>query len=557
MASHTGILSPVPEYLEFANRSVNISDYVAEFGGIWESEKPSVGTFNQAPSMQVGQQSQGVLVDSFLTDYYNHIFIYPATIDFGYILSEASETFVIWNAYFVSKTCSDIIQTGMEDVTLDGLVAPFTLKSLQHIEYTVTATPIGDSILIYAFIHFYFETDIVQEHITGERVVLFAWKPLLEPAMQESLEWLTNIITTRNGYEQRIALRKNARQSYRFSTFFKTERQQAMFDAILFDRQKLVWGLPIWPEKVMHNGTINAGTLTIVADFMNADFRDSSFAVLWKSETDFETVKVLTVTDSLMTLGSATTKSFSGEFLIMPVRLAQISSKITKKNSPDRDSLVQTLNFAVVDNAQITGYSATATYNGAPVLNRPSYADDDQDTITDSDILVTDYSTGKFTLLSDSEFNISTTSYQFKNFTKAACWTFKQFLHYLLGRQNTVWIPTYKDDLFLVSFLYDGDTSLRVENAGFTKYMGLNAMRTHLAFTFPNGIQLYRRITGISIDGDEELIGIDTALGLDLYPGDCMISFMELHRASSDIIEINWNVAGQNDARFNFQRVVE
>jgi len=86
--------------------------------------------------------------------------------------------------------------------------------------------------------------------------------------------------------------------------------------------------------------------------------------------------------------------------------------------------------------------------------------------------------------------------------------------------------------------------------------MGLNALRTNLAFIFSDGSMLLREITGISeVDDDEEQISIDSSLGQEIAVGGCMISFLDKYRLTDDKVEIEWEHAGWNTNELDWVRV--
>ena len=154
--------------------------------------------------------------------------------------------------------------------------------------------------------------------------------------------------------------------------------------------------------------------------------------------------------------------------------------------------------------------------------------------------LLVDFKTGDFGFFSDSDFNISLQSHLFYKDTKADCWDFRKFIHSLLGQIGTFYVATHKDDMVLAQGFGSSDTSFNIENIGLADNMGVNDLRTDLAFIFPSGTQLYREVTGITKSGTEEIITIDSSLGLAVDPGDCVISWLDKMRLAEDEIEFVW-----------------
>jgi len=396
-------------------------------------------------------------------------------------------------------------------------------------------------------------------------MAIFAFPPQIE--VKESLEWLTDVIMPEDGIgsEQRISTRPIPRQFFMYSVPLKTEKEQSRFDAFMFGYQKTTWDLPIWTEKVSHTATITAGAMTITVDTTNADFRDDGYAIIWKSLTECEKVSIDTVADGSLTLSVAVVSTYTGDKFIMPCRTAQITDVVKRTNEEAGFSVAQ-VTFAVKDNILLTGYVADETYTavdtGSSELSVISTGSvigiQDKDYSSDSDSIVQDYSTGDFDYFSDSEFNLIGQNWTFYNDTRAKCWDFRLFLHSLKGRQGSCWIPTYKNDLTQVETIGAADVVFSVENIELADNMTFNNLRTHLAFIFTDGTIICREIEDIeeSTSGYEE-ITIDSALGLEVEVGDCKISFLDLCRQASDVINIDWLEPNKNSVNQVFMAVVE
>jgi hypothetical protein len=508
---------------------------------------------NNLPIEMLERDFDGIKTLTFLDDYYYRVHVVPASFEFGAILAEVQDEFLVWNAHFEDKTCTVINQVNGDEIELAGLTAPFTLQSLGHTTYTITV-PVEGSPQFETTLTFDFGVDdqpVVT--ITGTRVTLFPYKPLLP--VNESLEWLTDILQAKDGSEQRISVRQIPRQGFRVSCRFESHQDQARLDALLFATQKRTWGLPIWPEAVLHTATITAGATTITVDTTNADFRDDSMAVIWKSESENEVVRIDTVAAGVLNLQTPVAGTFTGSKFILPCRITQMNTSISRKDAPGSGSSAD-FSFVIRDNVLLTGYAAATTYKSLSVLTQATYVSGgEQDKTSDADIIIADYETGAFDIYSDNLFNKNSQAHLFRNFTKAAAWDNRKFLHSLLGQQGVVWIPSFKDDMVLTDTIAPTDTAFNIQNVGLAEHMGLNALRTHLAFIFTNGTILFREIMGITESGVEEIVSIDTALGVEVPVGGCKICFLDKYRLSSDRVDIKWQHMGWNQCGVQFLRV--
>lgn len=492
----------------------------------------------------------GTKVDSFLDDYYYRIHISPAAIAFGPIASPAEETFIVWNAWFETKNCTAVTEDDPTEYTLDPEADPFTLVSLAWETFTVSVTETG-SVEFDCTIIFTFPGEEPYISLTGTRVAVFPFAPSIP--MMETLEWKTDIMTSKDGSEQRMILRPIPRQGFRFDVMLKNEQEQAILDALMFLWAKRNWGVPVWGEWVEHTDNISAGDTTINLDTTNADFRDDSYAIIWQTYDSYEAIKIETVAAGSLTLEKAVLNNWSGVKVIMPLRIAYMLSPSNWNVNADGVGNFS-CSFTVTDNYLLETYVAPETYNSLPVLEASLEAGG-LDNQVDSDAKFTDYELSKYTMFSDSDFNIYVQQHVFRKITKADIWAFREFLHSLYGRRGTCWIATDKEDFRQTQVLGAAETEMRVANVGWARNMALNDLRTHIAFIFPDGARYYRQITGLTQSGDEDIVGIDSALGIEVQPGDCVICILDKCRLTEDKVEIEWQEPFRIQSRINFTRV--
>ncbi len=386
------------------------------------------------------------------------------------------------------------------------------------------------------------------------------WRP--HDGILETLEWKTSILKAFNGTEQRIKSRQSPRQFFKLRFLFGTDKKNSQYEAMLFSRQKETWLIPVWSEFVEHTTDINMHDTTISVDTTFADYRPNNKALIWKSETEYEFVAIASVTDSLLTLDPsyAIQCDFTGDKLIMPVRTAYMVSQNRKSKTNSPVAFVDAV-FAVTDNTDIAGYAQADSYDSLNLLIVPAFMEGVHLESSDADSITLDYGTGVFSVVSDSIYNFLSQSHVFYNDTKQAAWEFRQFLYSLDGRQKTVLIPTFRDDLAQVSSINiePSDTSVTIENIRLAKNMGLNDLRTYIGFYFSTtNVLIVRKITAITeLSPEQEQIDFDVNLDLTaaVSAGDCKICFVDKARLASDKVEIRWLRSHYNQCATNFMRV--
>jgi hypothetical protein len=505
--------------------------------------------------MEMNEEARtGIKSPTFLDDYYYRIHISPATFSLGAILSPIEEEFIVWNAWFVGKTCSAINEVNPSEYSLSGLTAPFDLTFLEWTTYTLTI-PMEGSLEFISTVTFVFPAESVVLTITGTRVTIFSFEPLVP--MQESLEWFTNIMRSKDGSEQRMIVRQVPRQIFKVEAHVNNEQLQSRLDAVLFGWQKRTWGLPIWPEWTEHTDTISVDDTVIYLDTTNADYRDDSSAIIWQSPTSYEAVKISTVAADRLNLNFPVQSDWTGKKWIMPLRVANIRAATSRPATPGGYGRVRS-DFIVQDNVLLTGYTPPTTYQSLPVITASTIVEGEQDVQIAGDVGFVDYDLNKFQMYSDSDYNIVVQSHIFRKNNKADCWDFRKFFHYLYGRRGAMWVITDRNDLVQQGNIGAADISFNIDNIGLANNMGLNDIRTHLAFVFPDGTQLYEEITGIvESDANTEIISINSALGVEIQPGDCEICFMDKCRLTEDVVSFEWEEAFRLKCTINLTRIEE
>ncbi|MHA2066705.1 MAG: hypothetical protein ACXABY_20225, partial [Candidatus Thorarchaeota archaeon] len=284
------------------------------------------------------------------------------------------------------------------------------------------------------------------------------------------------------------------------------------------------------------------------------------YALIWQSPTQYELVYISTVTPTQLNLSQVVASTWTGTKTILPVHLSYIRPSHTRLESLADGNGYLAMTFVPTDYQGASGYSAPTTYQSIPVLTKATLEDGRQEFEIHGDMKTIDYGLGRFSMYSDSEFNIHIQGHLFRQVGKQECWEFKQLICSLKGRFGVVWIPTFKEDCVQIETIGSSDVSFEIETIGWSQNMQLNDLRTHLAFIFPDGSFLFREITAIeevtdSLGITTTLITMDSSLGQAVQPGDCEISFLDKCRLSEDEVTTEFDEPFRNYCKTTFTRV--
>ena len=542
--------------------SVNITTIPAEQSGGFifvPGTWPSTGVFaGTQPVNEPGLTLSGAHFRTFADDYYNRIHVTPGALDVGNLLGNQVRSIEVWNAWLdQSKLLSSIDATGADGITLTGpRNPPTTFMPLESLIYTLTVLLSGPPVIDASFV-FNFPLEHPSLTTIGKRVVVFFPRP--KHPVLETLEWLTDIIEAYDGGEQRIRLRNAPRQGFEMEVLVAGANEQARLESIIFGWQNRMYGLPCWHEQRRLGQSVPAGSGAVSFDTSSADYRPGGMAIILEAYDKLEVLEVLSVQSDSITLKRVTALAFAPGALIMPMRLARLDAKIGREDELVAGARYR-CSFTVTDNADLSGSASTVQYKGADVLDKSYLTPDNtvkREIVRPMEVI--DYGTGIVTVDARSDYPVMSTEQLWCRDDRAACWAFRQWLHRRAGRLNPIWIPSWRHDFELAATVGASDTSVRVKDTLYRLYVAQKPTRKDIAFVLKDGTLICREITGsdAGLPG-EEILSISSGPGVQIDSTNLWkISFLTLHRFSSDRIEISWHMAGKCEVRASMAGVAQ
>ncbi len=379
------------------------------------------------------------------------------------------------------------------------------------------------------------------------------------PTVKETMSWLTDIIKPDySDGEQRIALRTIPRQSFKYQYIIKTLQRrheiQSMFSSLL----KKLWGIPVWTESKLNKYPLFVGSSVIYFDTRYADFRNSSYAMIWQNESLYELLKVTSKTDSSLVLTSPTINTYTTATLVMPVRMGYIRN--TPTMTPLKSDLTSIdVDFEVIDNIAISGYSASQTYDGFEVVIRSSIIDSDEGVRESHNGNVTflDNFTGLLGIESNVKYNTVMQQNMLRYSTVETIWNFRQWLHTLYGRQNPFLIPSYNPDISLSRVVGVNDTIIYITNIRLAANVDTYDLLQYIGFLNNDGSIRVRKISAITkVDDSEESITLIDTVDF-AYATTATVMFVWKCRFGSDNIELSWQEKNHLICENGFVRVTQ
>lgn len=510
------------------------------------------GTWNQASSRAAAPQrefsSAGVLEYGPEHDWFEHVHVFPASINAGIVLATEVYTVDVYNAYREdARTLNSFTNNAGSGITFAGLPSlPSAIEPQSGFTLTVTIAPEGPA-FFNDTIDFAFDVVTLETNLSGQRSILFPHEP--ERPIIETLMWETDIRTSRNGKETRAALREVPRSEWRM-TFLASDGARRALETNLISSQAQTFGVPMWWEGMSLTSAITA-TDTVI-NVSSTDYLSLSvggLAMVWTDYNTFEALEIASFTGNTITFTSGFTAGFPAGTLVMPVRLGVLTAKSQRGRRWPQNLQEVTLVFTSADNdVDLADTSAWNSYNSKVLFDDPNMVEGTVQESQERAITVIDNATGDFQI--KTEWPLSRRVHAKKWFTKTrqGLREVREVLHALKGPATSFYIPTFYPDLIATTAIGSGDSFVRVENQGYTKFINAAAPRNVIRLVKTDGTTVVREVTSASeISSTEEQLTLDSAWGVAAALADIdQIEFVEKARISSDRVRIrHTNSSGQ------------
>lgn len=346
----------------------------------------------------------------------------------------------------------------------------------------------------------------------------------------ESLEWLTDMMTSKNGTESPLSVRGNARQSLTFTTPEWYDLKPMILNTE-YGGLRRQWAVPLWTE-TQQLGPINAGGTTITCLTDDYDFRNESLALLWESPTNWQIIEIINVNSGSLQIYKPVHKFTKP--LLMPVRRGYVNGNISKRVTGfDSES---SISYDIEDNLDVSQLIPDQFLGYDIYFDSAQMDGESQDLKINSRVDVVDYDLGLRARRAPWRYNRNTRTQRFLAEGPTEVRALRRFLARRRGRERRFWQPSFENDLRLLSTGTINTTVLTYEDG----YFDWSTRRTHLAFLLDDGTWQARTLSAASSIGSGKMqFTINSALGVDAKRVRC-ISWLGLKRFDTDRVEIDW-----------------
>lgn len=346
----------------------------------------------------------------------------------------------------------------------------------------------------------------------------------------ETLEWLTDVIVSEDGHEDRCEMRTAPRQTFSYR-YFVPRTEQRRIRNIVYGSTGLQWYVPVWPQ-VQNIGAVAALATSLTCETRWSEFRDGGFAMLWQAADNYQIVEIDEVVDDATLSLTTAANEFTDAWLI-PVRLGHLMGDANRIFN-GRSDMVE-LAFQIDDPAALT-VAAPTQFLGSDIYFEPGLLEGMASTERMmARIDVFDESLGQIAYRAPWDFNKPQRIHRMIADGAEEAWNMREFLHRRRGRSVAFWQPSFETDLRLLN---TGNLTgfIRVADDSF---VGFVEDRTHIAFETTTGWITRTIQSSLDLGNGEVQLAMTPTLGGIAASTVKRICWLGLKRLDTDRAEIS------------------
>ena len=508
-------------------------------------------------------------------DYWEKCLINPGVANLGNVVSDTIVNVAVQNTFRRdSQTLNSINNNAGAGITITGAAPPANLAPLSDKEYTVTVTTQGPP-NISGTIDFLTTCGLLTLTITGTRIIIFPYPPQGE--VKEKLAWLTDVIRSADGTEQRHALRTFPRESIMYDIAANSLFDLNSIRNLMVDWTTRIFGVPTWWYETSLRADIAADDLTIFVrpgGLDNADFRVGGLAMIYQEdENGLRTIDTLQIAEIIMSMASPEStqdtitfatpiqNNYDGDVAtVIPVIAGILATPASQKTPAAAQTSEFGLSFDLVDNAPTIPGVDNSWYpelddfdgNSTIVINDKNFMSGSQlQEKFEQKMQRVDFNIGKFQQLTQELRARRSTPQQWVVEDAPFEWQLRSLLYYLRGKLRNAWLPTWRPDFKVSSNIGVGVGSIDVQNWEFSKFVNGGTPWAGVRLKKTDGSISYHRITSaVNVDAENERLNIDPVTSFAAQIAEVeLLDLMILARMASDNVTIthHWSDAQSDE----------
>ncbi len=498
---------------------------------------------------------KGAVIPAFGGQLFGKVLILPVAKALGFVLTATEFAIEVWNTFMdADQVLETTAIAGSGGLTLaDPHGEPLLFAAGDSEIYQATVPSAGpaqiDQTIAFAFL----SAITAAIAVAGSRIALFSIALDWNEGVEETIEYLTDVLKAYSDAEQRRAIRSIPRRAVKYRALTLNARDAAGMESLIWGWQEQPYGVPWWPDAQPLTADIPAGSFSIPVVTADRLFAPGGLLAIWRDEFTFEALEIATVGANAVTVTSPTQFAWAGGpgTRVVPVVLCRIPASVTvSRYSSEIDQM--DLSFIGESGQMAPAPTISPTeFMGSDVLEVPPNWESTPLKRTYRRSMVTiDPKVGPIEVIDKGGTAVVGQEFPWWLDTHPVVTSFRAFILRRMGQFKPFWIPTWDQDLILAENVGAADVAITIESEFYTRFFFPNEARRFIAFIPVDGsANVYAKITGAIDNGDgTETLTLAAATGKAFAMGATMISFLTLARLAKDSVAIKWSSADHADA---------
>ena len=476
---------------------------------------------------------------SFFDDFYNRIYLFPSPMRLGSVASDREEPLEIWSAFLDQQSMNAVSADLDNTVHLAYPNLPVIFAGLETKVFTLEASGEGLPEIDTTYTFTFQDGLTLTWAVTGTRVAIWTFAHNWQTGLRERLGWLTNVISSQTGVEQRRALRVGARRHFEVSGLLEG-RDRRLFDMAVFDWGSRLWSLPMYHD-VQWIGPLQAEDLEIPCETENRELVVDGLVLLQgENAKHHEVVTVREIHPDRIVARQPLEYDWPAGTKLYPMKTAQLVEppEVPRRND---NQVAFNAEFYLVEPYQDDRTINLPTYRGWPVLERQPQESGDLTSSFHRLRQFLDNQVGKPLSIDTAERAFPVMQQLWWMYGLQERSDFRGLLNLLNGRQKALWVPTWSSDVIIVSSVNIGLDTVDIEHMNYSRHGLLQAGRRDIRVALRDGQVFYARVVGAAeVDDETERLQFESGLPAAFDPEDVyLVSWMVLSRCEQDEFEIS------------------
>ncbi|MCL8307625.1 hypothetical protein [Pseudomonas putida] len=426
--------------------------------------------------------------------FFDNVFVTPAVINAGQISSDETFDFTVWHSYRASIALSGVSEFGVEGVDLIGQKSG-SLLSFEASSYEVFLSQRSQDVDYRAS----FDFGVAGSYdfaLTATRAIVlhFGIDWSVQPELKHS--YLTEVIESYDGSEQRISLRDRPRMSATYQ-YGLMDAEQYLFGNLVgnFSGKYLV---PLWPFQVTLSAPLLAGQASTAVESINNYIRSASKVMIVEGDI-WETLDVAGVSGPLVYFKTLAKKNFSSAARLVPVEQALIGEDTSSAvHGMSVETTTATFDFDEVEYIKPIACDDFTMFNGRRVLDmRPDRSQDVS--IRYLKLRETfDPNIGQRYIYDRQQGAVKFFQFGWRFFSEFDRMRFEDFAELERGGQGEFYVESPLIGLELNKDVESATLQVVVKKANYKNFLRSKAFAPAIVIKLYNGSRLYRNVVGAS-----------------------------------------------------------